>query len=147
MVLAHVLCRAGACTEHLLNPTSQGKCSPSIPILAWHPHKQCCKTHHHYSHALQHTVGFTSYLQSYLFTPLCHCRYFLSCRTVQYLQKNSIQQCQREWTNVTSQTHQSAPDLHPAPSYHKLWRGRKGIEIKREPIQEHFKSPFITCFL
>lgn len=38
-VLAPVICKAAACTVHLLMPTSQGEGSPSIPIPAWHPHK------------------------------------------------------------------------------------------------------------
>jgi len=63
VVLAHILCRAGAFTEHLLIPTSQGEGSPSNPIHAWHPHKQHCKTHHHVPHALQHTIDFTQRLQ------------------------------------------------------------------------------------
>lgn len=64
------------------------------------------------------------------FLTLRHCRFFFSsCKTVQYLQNQSIQQCKGDWTNVTPQMHQSAPDLHPALSLQKLSREGKGTEI------------------
>lgn len=78
MVLAAIICKAAACTEHLLMPQAKDGGSPSVPIHAWHPHKRHCKTLPHTPHALQrHRLHLASSKAAFL--TLRHCRYIFFC--------------------------------------------------------------------
>lgn len=125
MVLAPVLCRAGACTEHLLIPTSQGEGSPFLSMPGTHTNSAARPTT---MSLMLCSVLLTllSIFKGSCFPPMPLQVLFSSCEIARYLQKQSIQRHKGEWTNVTSQTHRSAPDLHPALSHHKL--GGEGEE-------------------
>lgn len=122
-----MLCRAAACRDHLLIPTSLGEGSPSVPIHARHPHKQHRKTHHVSPMLCSVPLTLLSIFRG-SFPPPAIADIFLSCKTVQYLQKQSTQQRKGEWASGTSQM--LLTFTLPFPITNSGGEG-KGTEIKK----------------